>query len=589
MNEVARDYKRKNGFTLLEIMIGAGLLAGLSLVVMNLTTQTTKSSAKYQFDTEVNLITNEINGMLADSAKCRTVLTNAVPPAVPTANITSPTSIAGKYLTAAGGAPAAGYGNGGVKIVSYSYSALPAPSNDGFLKITFENKTILKGSAGGNNTLVKNINLYVEQTAAGIITSCRSLSTASKEIWTKGVGDVAFYDGTVGIGTATPAYLSPVPSSGVSGIGYKLHVSQGPLLVSQDNGWGWGLLTVASHSETWDKHAVFMGLKARGTEAAPTYPLKGDMLAGFYGRDALDGLLNPAGYGGSEMVILATENMSHSNKGTKIVFSTTKNGATPPVPRPVLTLDQDGMLKMGDQNFANALSATWSTPAGTIISAFPNGNAVAIGQDGAGNGVGLGITRGVTATGAGSAAGVLSYNIVNNSFGLGSGSGIPLDLSTPTSHIHLSGSSNDIAINGKVAAVGDFSIAGNFSVTGTISSTGTITSASDRRLKKDITPLNDSLEKILNLRGVEFSWLDKKAGEGRQIGFIAQEVEKIFPELVSKNVKGIKSVAYQNLVAPLVEAIRDQQSEIEILKTELSETRTALCDINPKYKFCEVK
>lgn len=123
-------------------------------------------------------------------------------------------------------------------------------------------------------------------------------------------------------------------------------------------------------------------------------------------------------------------------------------------------------------------------------------------------------------------------------------------------------------------------IAGNLQVTGTINSTGVITSASDKRFKKDFTTLDNSLNKILQLKGVGFSWRDKKFGKGKQIGFIAQDVEKIYPELVYTNPQGMKFVAYQSLVAPLVEAIRDQQTEIDTLKK-------ALCEENPNLSFCK--
>jgi hypothetical protein len=71
----------------------------------------------------------------------------------------------------------------------------------------------------------------------------------------------------------------------------------------------------------------------------------------------------------------------------------------------------------------------------------------------------------------------------------------------------------------------------------------------------------------LNLRGVEFNYIEHG---GRSIGFIAQEVEKIIPELVStqkdENNTEIKSVAYQNFVALLVEAIKELKTEIDNLK-----------------------
>ena len=94
--------------------------------------------------------------------------------------------------------------------------------------------------------------------------------------------------------------------------------------------------------------------------------------------------------------------------------------------------------------------------------------------------------------------------------------------------------------------------------------------SSDKRLKKDITPLNDSLSKILSLNGYSYNW---KSDNRKDIGVIAQEVETVFPELVHTNENGIKSVEYGNLVAPLIESIKAQQSQIDDLKAEILELK----------------
>jgi len=103
---------------------------------------------------------------------------------------------------------------------------------------------------------------------------------------------------------------------------------------------------------------------------------------------------------------------------------------------------------------------------------------------------------------------------------------------------------------------------------------------SDERLKTNITNLSsrDSLEKIKMLNAKSFNWKDDEVNEkaGKQIGFIAQEVEKIYPEVVNTDDKGIKSVSYSSLVAPLVEAIKEQQSMIDDLKREIAELKTKI-------------
>lgn len=98
---------------------------------------------------------------------------------------------------------------------------------------------------------------------------------------------------------------------------------------------------------------------------------------------------------------------------------------------------------------------------------------------------------------------------------------------------------------------------------------------SDARMKKDIETLDPqtSLDNIMKLRGVSFDW---KSTGAPSIGVIAQEVEKVYPELVNTDsTTGIKSVEYGNLVAPLISAIQAQQKEIADLKAEVDALKAA--------------
>jgi len=112
---------------------------------------------------------------------------------------------------------------------------------------------------------------------------------------------------------------------------------------------------------------------------------------------------------------------------------------------------------------------------------------------------------------------------------------------------------------------------------------------SDITLKKNIQPLESSLDKVLKLQGVSFEWNEEKVTgpgyirEGRkEFGFIAQDVEDIFPDLVSDRRNGedtTKMVKYKNIIAVLVEAIKEQQEQIEELKRTVTKpsTRCAKC------------
>jgi hypothetical protein len=86
--------------------------------------------------------------------------------------------------------------------------------------------------------------------------------------------------------------------------------------------------------------------------------------------------------------------------------------------------------------------------------------------------------------------------------------------------------------------------------------------ASDRRLKDNITPIPNALDKILKIGGYSFDWNDKQdVHTGKDIGVIAQEIEAVLPELVVERDNGYKAVKYEKLVALLIEGIKDQQNK----------------------------
>ena len=99
------------------------------------------------------------------------------------------------------------------------------------------------------------------------------------------------------------------------------------------------------------------------------------------------------------------------------------------------------------------------------------------------------------------------------------------------------------------------------SYTGNFSATGNITASSDARLKENIVTIDNALEKVTQMRGVYF---DKD--DAHHVGVIAQEVEKVLPEVVIDDEDGYKSVAYGNIVGVLIEAIKELKEEINTLK-----------------------
>jgi len=100
---------------------------------------------------------------------------------------------------------------------------------------------------------------------------------------------------------------------------------------------------------------------------------------------------------------------------------------------------------------------------------------------------------------------------------------------------------------------------------GTLNATA-FNSLSDERTKKNIETLDSALDKTLALRGVSYTFKDSDVDS---IGLVAQELEHVIPEVVSTGEDGLKSVSYGNLVGLLVEAIKDQQNQIDELKNKV--------------------
>ena len=121
-----------------------------------------------------------------------------------------------------------------------------------------------------------------------------------------------------------------------------------------------------------------------------------------------------------------------------------------------------------------------------------------------------------------------------------------------------------------LAYYADFSNTGtSINCAGAIIASGDVVAYSDRRLKDNIEIIPNALNKVLSLNGVTFTRKDLNDPEKRHTGVIAQEVENVLPEAVNTDIDGMKSVAYGNMVGVLIEAIKEQQGQIDELKKEI--------------------
>jgi hypothetical protein len=107
-------------------------------------------------------------------------------------------------------------------------------------------------------------------------------------------------------------------------------------------------------------------------------------------------------------------------------------------------------------------------------------------------------------------------------------------------------------------------------LSGDVTFSGNVTAYSDSRLKKNISTLENSLNIVNQLRGISYQRIET---EGKNIGLVAQEVEQVLPEVVIKDKEGYLSIAYGNIVAVLIEAIKELNAKVDKLQEQLAEKK----------------
>ena len=131
------------------------------------------------------------------------------------------------------------------------------------------------------------------------------------------------------------------------------------------------------------------------------------------------------------------------------------------------------------------------------------------------------------------------------------------------------GTNNPLTLSGGSVGIGTTSPSYLLHVNGSVAGVGAYNALSDVRYKKDIKSLAHSLAKILAIRGVSYKWINEEQyGSQTQLGVIAQEIEKIVPEVVTTGSDGVKRVKYTDLIPLVIEAMQEQNAELESLKAD---------------------
>lgn len=126
-------------------------------------------------------------------------------------------------------------------------------------------------------------------------------------------------------------------------------------------------------------------------------------------------------------------------------------------------------------------------------------------------------------------------------------------------------------------------------VNGSACGTSAWGTCSDARYKRDIRDISGALSKVLGIRGVSFEWrredfADKGFSAGRHYGVIAQEVERVLPEVVASGPEGAENVTYDEIIPVLIESVKELKAQNDILEERIALLEKALSEARPEHK-----
>lgn len=304
-------------------------------------------------------------------------------------------------------------------------------------------------------------------------------------------------------------------------------------------------------------------------------PAAGDNLAGIYwqGNNSTSSLTNYAS------IITEIASPTNGAEGTNVILTQKVAGAD----TTTLYIKSDGKVGLGTSTPVSKLQVTTS---GVAADPATSGTTPSTGElirlrtssDAAG-GIGtIGLATNqmwIQATDATNLA--TGYSLLLNP----NGGNVGLGTTAPTQKLHVVGGAlitGTTTIGGAITVTGAATIGGAAAVTGAITAGGNITafSSSDERLKENVVNISNPLEKLALLNGVTFDWkdsyiesqggLDGMFVRKNDVGIIAQDLEKVLPQLVAERSDGYKAVKYDRIVALLIEAVKELKAEVDSLK-----------------------
>lgn len=541
----------------MEVIIAAAMVGGIGVAVMQIQKNTMETLVTAETGSEITAILSEVRALLSSAATCKATLGGLKASDTDEGAINQITFVRsdGTTVPRYEANDEKRYGQGRIKILGYKLSDSNSDVDVATMKTTHLFMRMYRSKMSTNQESVKRIKIWADVDDSGNIVECRALSASENSIWTRNDADqnnIFYENGNVGIGVSDPkgTFHLQGKDAGTQGAGdatFKLVNTYLSFGQETDPGIGAG---PGPWSGWTGNDPMWMGLCLDSTICASGMTTKP--------------LFHISGYPNTDF-----GTMSASDTRTKRVISL-HDDVIIPYGRLIV-----GSIPAGYTGFNHNESTQYSDL--IIREEGPsNGDPDLAFDDDWTNIVSRGRMH-ISATKdevpAPHNQGKLFLNPWRWSGDVIVGGG---DSSKHNLRIHgsiiMTGNDNEAVTDDfSIIAAGNSEFRSDLQVGGVVNATTVTTS--DRRLKKNIRPLENSLQKILSIKAVEFDWRDEKMAEKhpqRQLGVIAQEVQEILPEIVRKDHKGQHlTVEYMKFIPLLIESVKTLNKEVIELRKEV--------------------
>lgn len=596
----------EGGFGLVQALVTVAIVAIISMTVATLITNMQKSQNGAKFRIDGDNLNEEMRSLLSKPAACTQTFGGLVANVGASFTIASLKDAAGTAKYSAGSR----YGDFSILLSSLTFDDFIASTDVNKAQMTLRSSLQTAKEASGAQVIDRKILISLElDPATRQITSCIALAKMTDGIWqrsTVNLNNIFFVGppttpppappipgGMVGIGTDNPESLLDVTANDKRDAAIEITNAGGPASIYTS-------LRIFNYSSHSSATPALNFMRARGTEAAPLPVQAGDRLfsIGAFGWNGTN--FDSTNNGMLAISAEAEQNYTATSEPRSLTFWTTPSPTGVGNQQrmiirangdigmgtmdPLASLHVHSYYNMGSLTVSGFNPLTWSqlslgdSNASTLTSAS-NGWSLAYKKTPANVAENLTFNyynRPANVPTVGSLQTPLTLTPPSAGFPNGK---VGIGVTLPTETLEVLGNT---FLNGNLRVSGSSSFDGSLVVVGNITA-NLLTAVSDRRVKKDIEILTaDQIEKMNRLQGVSYLRRTQSKGELREIGFIAQDVESIFPEFVRTDARGLKSVNYSQMVALLVENIKDLQK-----KNELCENQDA--DLLQKFKNLEAR